>query len=317
VAAPPRDGTSSGSRNQYLKTPVPIGGLSGARALAVTTQRGCAVLADGGVACWGNTVASRNGWSGAVAGELTAVAVPGLAQVEQIALGWNGSCALVAGGSVSCWGPELSPRSRQSGAVDPPRTLSLRGVRQIGAARTRACALLDDGTVSCWGDDRRDPRRPVAVPGLGGIEEIAVGGDHACARTGAGEVLCWGSNGHGALGDGTTDARAAPVQVAGITSATHIAVADSSRFSCALLADHGVVCWGENINCALGDQRPAPCLKRSLPSISTPQPRHRAPMESQRRTTKRRGSPRRPLPLFLRWRRRTLPRKRRSPPPTR
>jgi alpha-tubulin suppressor-like RCC1 family protein len=249
--------TSSGSRNQYIKSPLAVGGLATAKQIAVTTNRGCAVLDDGTVACWGNTVASRNGWSGALPGVLDAVPVAGLAQVEQIALAWNGSCALVRGGTVQCWGPELFNTSRQTGPADPPRTIAVKNVRQIAAARTHVCALLESGTVSCWGEDRRDSRRVTPISGLAGIAQIAVGSYHACARTTAGEVLCWS--------EGT-----APAQVAGIVGATQVATADSSRFSCALLANHDVVCWGENINCSLGDVRPVPCEKRTLESTFGP-----------------------------------------------
>lgn len=39
------------------------------------------------------------------------------------------------------------------------------------------------------------------------------GGGHVCARTSDGVVWCWGKNTYGAVGDGPTTTRAAPVPI--------------------------------------------------------------------------------------------------------
>ena len=61
-------------------------------------------------------------------------------------------------------------------------------------------------------------------------------------------LRCWANNGSGELGDGTTDVRTAPVTVTGITTATQVVAVGMpyGDYSCALLADRTVSCWGVN-----------------------------------------------------------------------
>jgi alpha-tubulin suppressor-like RCC1 family protein len=82
---------------------------------------------------------------------------------------------------------------------------------------------------------------------------IALGDSHSCALQTGGEIKCWGSNNHGQLGDGTTDGSTNPVEVSGITTATSLAVGPAYFFSCALLKDGKVMCWGYNNVGQLGD----------------------------------------------------------------
>ena len=68
-----------------------------------------------------------------------------------------------------------------------------------------------------------------------------------------GKVNCWGMDVSGQLGDGgtATAGLAAPATVLGIDNATAVAAGDG--FSCALLADGAIECWGSNNGGQLGD----------------------------------------------------------------
>jgi hypothetical protein len=80
-----------------------------------------------------------------------------------------------------------------------------------------------------------------------------------------GTLWCWGDNSDGQIGDGTTDPRPTPTQVAtpagsdpaGTASAgtalTWLTVATGDHHSCAIRDDGTLWCWGDNANGQLGD----------------------------------------------------------------
>ncbi len=137
---------------------------------------------------------------------------------------------------------------------------------QIAASSTASggghfCALREDGSAWCWGrndqgqlgDGTRDAHsRPVRVLDLPAVEELALGARHSCARTSSGVVYCWGSNTDRQLGAGDVSVTGVPrpVAVEGVAGATRIS--GGYGFSCAVLADGGVWCWGSSTSGELG-----------------------------------------------------------------
>jgi alpha-tubulin suppressor-like RCC1 family protein len=115
-------------------------------------------------------------------------------------------------------------------------------------------AASDGDGGATGGDARNDDAgvvdsADVVVPR--GAVEIAAAGDNACARMGDGTVRCWGDNQQGQIGDGTTDRRARPTIVDGVTTAVEITV--GSAHTCARLTNGSVRCWGWNALGQLGD----------------------------------------------------------------
>jgi len=89
-----------------------------------------------------------------------------------------------------------------------------------------------------------------------GWTKFATGTQHSCGITKAGTLKCWGNNTYGALGYGDTSERDAPpaanVNVGVGRTVARVVTGRSSLFSCALLDDKTVKCWGYNGNGQLG-----------------------------------------------------------------
>jgi alpha-tubulin suppressor-like RCC1 family protein len=105
---------------------------------------------------------------------------------------------------------------------------------------------LGDGSTA-------DRLTAVNVSGLtSGVAAMALGDFHTCALTTTGGAKCWGKNVDGELGDGLTDSRAVPGDVATLSSGV-AALAAGSYHTCALTTAGGVKCWGYNFDGQLGD----------------------------------------------------------------
>jgi alpha-tubulin suppressor-like RCC1 family protein len=185
----------------------------------------------------------------------TGDAAPGaqLSGVVAVAAGRGHSCAVVAGGTVYCWGGNNHGQLGDGGTgrrLNPVRVEGLAGVSVVRVGGDHSCALAG-GAVYCWGantagqlgDGRtKDSAIPVRVAGLTAVTAIATGREHTCAATAAGALSCWGSNARGQLGDGTTTNRPAPVPVAGIGGVSDVAAGDA--FHTCALAGGAAYCWG-------------------------------------------------------------------------
>jgi alpha-tubulin suppressor-like RCC1 family protein len=99
------------------------------------------------------------------------------------------------------------------------------------------------------------------VSGISTAIAVTAGAFSACALLRDTTVQCWGQNESGELGNGTMDASAVPVQVQGLTGAIaltagaswHAGCSTCYGYTCALLGDGTVRCWGENLDGELGN----------------------------------------------------------------
>jgi len=252
----------------------PVKGLTGAAAVSVGDAKACALLTGRTVKCWGDAVygqlgngnASGPNICGGVPCSVLPVAVKGLTGVNAISVGGvEDACALVAGGTVKCWGwnnyGQLGIGTYKNSSF-PVAVKGLTGATAIAAGGGHTCALITGGTVKCWGlntsgqlgtGNFKSTTVPVTVKGLTGATAILAGNFYACALITGGTVKCWGDDDYGELGNGSgsepntcnaVPCNSNPEAVTGLTGAT--AVTLGGFHACALVGGAAVDCWGWN-----------------------------------------------------------------------
>ncbi len=203
---------------------------------------------------------------------------PGLALARVVALcvglafavGMGVASSAVAYGPILAWGNNTYGQLGNGGTAssDVPVRVHLTlspgiTVKAVSAGETHSLALLSNGTVLAWGENVYGELGdgstggysdvPVTVTGLAGntVVEVAAGAEFSLARLSSGMVMAWGDNEDGELGDGTTTDSATPVQVKGLTGATHIAA--GFDFGLAVLSDTMLEAWGSDAYGQLGN----------------------------------------------------------------
>jgi alpha-tubulin suppressor-like RCC1 family protein len=159
-------------------------------------------------------------------------------------------CLLVATAVlVACGGADRA-------AIDS--TLPTDAGEQVVAAtvgKDHACAISSAGRAYCWGIadpwllggdvDSVTPGTPMRVGGDHRFKSIAAGETFTCAVAADGQAFCWGKGDNGELGGGKLyDQSRVPRRVSGDTRFTSVVA--GRQHACALDAEGGAWCWGNN-----------------------------------------------------------------------
>lgn len=231
--------------------------------LAMGFSHTCAARADGNLWCWGGNESGQLG-VGTVQPSLSPKFVNGFALGSaQVAAGDLFTCAVKTDHSLWCWGNNVSGQLGDGSINDslvPNFVAPLgTGVAEVSTGELFACARKTDGTLWCWGGGfvgdgaGHQTSNPTQVTSLGtSVAQVSTGDALICARKTDGTLWCWGDNEWGAVGDGTTVDRLAPVQVTTLGS-TVAEVSAGDLFACARKTDGTVWCWGTNDSGQLGD----------------------------------------------------------------
>jgi cysteine-rich repeat protein len=207
-------------------TPMDVGGP--AEVAAIGNFHSCALLADGGVRCWGKNDRGQLGYGhtanlGDDEPPSAAGDVPLGGTVVELGAGAQHTCARLGDGAVRCWG---------AGIEDP----------LAGGAR----GMLGQGNIDDVGDDEL-PEDVPPVPLGGPAIRLAVAGNHACAVLEGGTLRCWGDGGGGQLGYGNTDDIGddeVPTDIEPVDVGEPVFDVITGTVTCVQLAEGRVKCWG-------------------------------------------------------------------------
>ena len=193
--------------------PIALGGP--ATVIAAGAAHTCALMATKRVRCWGRGIDGQLGYGNAnnVGDDETPASVgdvPLSGEVAAIAAGSDATCALMADGTIRCWGRNREGNLGYDGFRQPPRLgddeaiESLPAIRldrrvvQIAMDRGTTCVLFDGGAVRCWGevlgsidaDHAAVKRSDIDV---GAKVKRLDGATLMCAITAANGARCWGA----------------------------------------------------------------------------------------------------------------------------
>ena len=257
----------------------------------------CMVLDDGSVKCWGTNGYGQLGYGDTrnrgddqneMGDNLSTVDLGAGRRAVAVTAGYQHTCAVLADGSVKCWGMNDSGQlgygdDRNRGDElnemgDNLSTVDLGGGRRavaITAGLLHTCVVLDDGSVKCWGDSTygqlgfwelsnigddqngMGDNLPAVVLGTGRrAVAVTAGQHHTCVLLDNGGVKCWGEGNRGQLGYGgqwdVLDVRDILPEVDLGPGRRAVAVTAGLHHTCVLLDDGSVKCWGYNIYGQLG-----------------------------------------------------------------
>jgi alpha-tubulin suppressor-like RCC1 family protein len=158
------------------------------------------------VYCWGDNSSSQLG-DGTTTNRSTMVKVAGVSNVASISAGDSHICALITGGTVTCWGSNVSGELGVSSGSGPATVTGLTDATSVTAGKNFSCAISASQGVVCWGKNSggqlgrgattpTSDSSPATVTGLtaGVASQVAAGLSHSCAVIASGGgVKCWGT----------------------------------------------------------------------------------------------------------------------------
>jgi len=241
--------------------PVDVTGLSDS-VISITAglDHTCAITSEGEAKCWGKNHFGRLGNG---SNSLWSTTPENVIDLGGVAIGLSAgnehTCALLNSGGVRCWGSnssdELGVAEKKKVSKTPMDVVGLdSGVTTITTGYSKSCAISNSGIVKCWGwiGSSMFLDMPTEINGFNNAISIAAGGGHVCFIIEDGGVKCLGENAAGQLGSGTNSDSLSPVRVTSLEGDA-VSVVANFDFTCVLMNNGQVKCWGDNTSGQLGN----------------------------------------------------------------
>ena len=136
-------------------TPTTVIGLSGIVQISADNSNTCALNRSGEVYCWGIDTFTRGQCDCNAKTYSRPTWLSELADVTQVEVGSDHSCALKKSGKVMCWGTnvhhEMGPGVPGQRSLTPIEVADVRDAAALTVGLSHACILRNDATAFCWG----------------------------------------------------------------------------------------------------------------------------------------------------------------------
>jgi alpha-tubulin suppressor-like RCC1 family protein len=259
--------------------PVDLGLARTAVSLASGGLTTCVITDVGSLRCWGynGTGQLAQGNTATIGDGPSETTVPvdlGGHTATAVSVGGGTACAILDTGQLRCWGDNQFGQLAQGnttnvgdspGETTVPVDLGGHAASAVSVGGGHMCAILDNGQVRCSGlnvlgqlgqgntaDIGDSPGESTVAVDLAGHAAIAIssGFGHTCAILDSGQLRCWGRNDDGQLGQGNVnhvgDSPGETTVAVNLGGHTAIAVSAGEDFTCAVLDDATMRCWGDN-----------------------------------------------------------------------
>ena len=277
------DGGSNTDVYDPPSTAIDLGAGQTAVAVSAGMSHTCAILDNGDLKCWGrdNNGQLGDGGSSSDTNEPSSTAIDfgtGRTAVA-VSAGDYHTCAILDNGDLKCWGHDYYGQLGNGGSSNTDAYAPSSTAINLGTGRTavavssgmhHTCAILDNGDLKCWGYDyygqlgdgggntnAHAPSSTAIDLGTGRTAvAVSAGLYHTCAILDNGDLKCWGRNTYGALGDGGSNADTNAPSSTAIdlgTGRTAVAIDAGSEYTCAILDNDDLKCWGYDLFGQLGD----------------------------------------------------------------
>lgn len=253
--------------------PQRVVGLSDVVGVALGSNHSCALTGSGSARCWGASTFGEVGNGSTQPSYSPQVTLA--SGVAGLSMGARHGCALMVDAGVLCWGTNIigqqgTGSTAQSVRFPTPMNLSVQA--SVVFAFDEVSAVLARGDDQLWFSGlfgnilTPTPRREALFDG--GVSFIVGSANHACMINARSELWCVGSGAQGQLGYPLGNSMPQPLRpVPDIGPVKDVCT--GLGFTCAVIVDGGVRCFGEGSFGQLGSgafgSSPAPLPVLSLP----------------------------------------------------